>query len=98
MKCSKSLKFALIISNRIFFISKSFELFSKYIGMENLKTLKLEKRNYWDKILTQWRGKKPRFLKVKNSLLELEKKFIKRQRIKRQINTKLTKRNRRNIF
>ena len=46
MKCSKSLKFALIISNRIFFISKSFELFSKYIGMENLKTLKLEKRNY----------------------------------------------------
>ena len=90
MKCSKSLKFALIIWNRIFFISKSFELFSKYIGMENLKTLKLEKRNYWDKILTQWRGKKPRFLKVKNSLLELEKKFIKRQRIKRQINTKLT--------
>ena len=90
MKCSKSLKFALIISNRIFFISKSFELLSKYIGMENLKTLKLEKRKYWDKILTQWRGKKPRFLKVKNSLLELEKKFIKRQRIKRQINTKLT--------
>ena len=73
------------------FASKFWAFFRNIHKNEKLKTSKISKPKYWDKILKQY-AKKHRFVKVKNSLLQIENDF---EVVK---DGKLKKRNRRTIF